>query len=121
MAARTDLSSILLTQPPLKGEGGGGRKKTNKKTTLKCLKMCKQALTSARIQNPTVFTSLLCLLQLQQVRAKTMLAHADEHLPRNYLTPNLPSWQRAPISTWMVFNYVPRVDHGSFHILCMTV
>lgn len=57
------------------------------------LKCCANVQTSYNIclhPNTSAFTSLLCLLQLQQVKAKTMLAHADEHLPRKHLTPNLP-------------------------------
>lgn len=47
--------------------------------------------------------------------AWTMLSDADEHLPRK--TTSIPTSLLAehpvPISTWMVFNYVPRGYHSS--------
>lgn len=85
MAVRTDLSAILLT--PLTT---AAKKKERKKKHAQVFENVQTSHNICSHPNTSASTSLLCLLQLQQVKAKTMLSHADEHLPRNYLTPNLP-------------------------------
>lgn len=71
-----------------------------------------------RASTPITTNQLFCFWQLQQVKPYNiyMKDHAcwcrwapPTQLPHS----PPPSWQSIPISTWMVFNYVPRGYHGS--------
>lgn len=67
---------------------------------------------------PNITNHLLSLWQLQQVKPYTVYMKDDacrcRWAPPTQLPHSQPpSWQSIPISTWMVFNYVPRGYHGS--------
>lgn len=67
---------------------------------------------------PNLTNHLFFLWQLQQVKPYTVYMK-DNACRCRWAPPTQlphsppPSWQSIPISTWMVFNYVPRGYHGS--------
>ena len=72
--------------------------------------------TPLHFSTPNIKNLLLPPWQLQQVKSYTVALPASRcrwAAPMQLPHSQPPSWQSIPISTWMVFNYVPRGYHGS--------